>query len=239
MVAELGLGYHPWLTADERTVYFDRLVTSQGFDLYTATRSTSGSTFPVPAGLTTVNTINADYGPSLSADGLKLFFVRSGYQAYMAVRANTGAPFPIGGPLSLGGTRSIATPRSTDSGGIYYLGWTSGVRPSLFVDAPPTYTPTSALTFTDALESFSLSHDERVLYFSAAPTGASRSVYRASRTASTAPFTTATAVAELNQLTAVRGVAVSWVSADECVLYGTAEQTAGAGEQIVRAARPQ
>ena len=28
---------------------------------------------------------------------------------------------------------------------------------------------------------------------------------------------------------------MSWASADECVLYGTAEPTAGAGEQIVRA----
>jgi len=67
----------PSLSDDELTIYFDGFVGAGSTELYVATRADKNQDFQAPSLLTAVNSVEADYSPELSADGLTLYFTSS------------------------------------------------------------------------------------------------------------------------------------------------------------------
>ncbi len=99
----------PCLSADGLTLFFksNRSGGVGGYDIWYATRSAVTEAFDVPANLgSAVNSPFEDGGPSISADGLTLYFdsARPGgvgsYSLWMTTRDSVGEPF--GEPVSLG-----------------------------------------------------------------------------------------------------------------------------------------
>jgi hypothetical protein len=100
-----------WLSADGRTLYFcsDRPGGQGEIDLWVAERNTVDEAWNTPTNLgTPVNTLRAELGPSVSADGLTLFFMdgnpfavspRTGgpgnYQIWTSTRATKQSPWTI------------------------------------------------------------------------------------------------------------------------------------------------
>lgn len=101
----LGRLASPTLTSDELTIVFSGSSLSGGaggHDLWMASRPTRASAFGTAVNLTELNTAAADYHPSLSADGLLLYFIsnRNGsFQIFKAERATPGLPF--GSPVAM------------------------------------------------------------------------------------------------------------------------------------------
>ncbi len=99
----------PWLSADGLTLYFssDRPGGQGGIDLWVAERNSIDDPWNAPINLgPPINTARADLGPSLSADGLTLYFMdgnpfgvapRAGgpgnYQIWTAKRATKQSPW--------------------------------------------------------------------------------------------------------------------------------------------------
>jgi serine/threonine protein kinase/Tol biopolymer transport system component len=103
----------PFLTADGLTLLFsgNRPGTHGSADLWLTTRATKSDTWDPPANLgATVNSSAEEWGPSLSADGLELYFVSNrpggsgGYDLWMSTRArvndNWGAAINMGPSLN-------------------------------------------------------------------------------------------------------------------------------------------
>lgn len=243
-VAELPSGNFvntPWLSADELTILFAHLVPGQAYNLFMATRPSRDAAFEAPQPLSSVNTSDQEYDASMLSDGLSLYYVRGGYQAYLSRRASTSDAFDLGDPLSVGPpATNVRMPRmSKNKLYFYYMGWFEGADPKLYVDVAPTWEQSLALEHSDPVHGFSISADDKTLYFSAAPSGGGFvTVYRATRADVLLAFKQATPVTELNDASITpKGVTVSWVSDDECVLYGVAVMASSADPYIVRAVR--
>ncbi len=93
----MALEWAPVISADDLTLVFssDR---SGNFDLYMATRSSSGEKFREPVNMgAPVNTSTDEYRGCLSADGLTLYFVRLAnadlWDVWKATRESADAPF--------------------------------------------------------------------------------------------------------------------------------------------------
>jgi hypothetical protein len=101
----LGRVASPTLTSDELTIVFSGSGLAGGLgghDLWVATRGTRTSTFGPAVNLSGLNTASAEYHPSMSGDGLRVYFIsnRNGiFQIFQAERAALGVPF--GSPVAL------------------------------------------------------------------------------------------------------------------------------------------
>ncbi len=95
----LGVVYNPSLTPDELTIIFtgDSLPGGKGgYDIWMATRPNTNSKFSEVTNLLNLNSSAWDFHPSISADGLTIYFAsrRNGVdQLFMATRPNTNVPF--------------------------------------------------------------------------------------------------------------------------------------------------
>jgi hypothetical protein len=101
-----GAEWGPSLTADGLTLFFAH-ETSEGADLYRATRPDRGVTFSTPVALTDLNNADADEGtPFVSNDGLRLYFYSNragglgGRDLYVATRSSLAAEFTSALPLA-------------------------------------------------------------------------------------------------------------------------------------------
>jgi hypothetical protein len=93
----------PFLDASGTEIYFGSLRAggAGGFDLMVATRAGIGAPWGAPAFLTAVNSSGSESAPSLTADGLELYMLTTGWGApfapnnaiFRATRASTAAPF--------------------------------------------------------------------------------------------------------------------------------------------------
>ncbi len=93
----------PFLSADGLTLWLSssRAGTAGSFDLMRATRPSLVSPWGAPTFVTEVNSTAADASPSLTADGLELYFLTTGWGApfapnnaiFVAKRANAASPF--------------------------------------------------------------------------------------------------------------------------------------------------
>jgi hypothetical protein len=93
----------PRLFPDELGIVFARRSAAGNFDLWTATRTSRDEPFGAPSLLTTVNSINSDMWPSQSADGLTLIFdadrtTTNTFRIWMSTRLSVTSPF---GPPAL------------------------------------------------------------------------------------------------------------------------------------------
>ena len=94
----LGRVDAPRLTADELTMFFDSpdLPGEGGYDLWMASRPDMNSPFDEVTNLAELNTTSIDHAPSVSPDGLTLYFCsnRNGqYQLFKATRQSLTGPF--------------------------------------------------------------------------------------------------------------------------------------------------
>jgi Tol biopolymer transport system component len=123
---------HPDISSDGLSLYFssNRPGTCGTSDLWAATRTTTTAPFSSPARLPTpVNGCAADEEPSISADGLALFFSSNragsdGYDLWVATRSATSRR--LGRPVNLGrsvnGSSDDRTPDvSTDFRTLYFM----------------------------------------------------------------------------------------------------------------------
>ncbi|HEY4179968.1 MAG TPA: hypothetical protein VGM90_24165 [Kofleriaceae bacterium] len=92
-----GSDFGPTLSADTLTLYFDsgRAGGVGNADIWTATRASTSADFGPAVNLSTVNTTDFDRSPTLTADGLTLYFQRGETpgRLYRAVRAQPSDPF--------------------------------------------------------------------------------------------------------------------------------------------------
>jgi Tol biopolymer transport system component len=93
----------PRLSPDELAIVFSRRSSAGNFDLWSATRTNRDEPFGAPSLLTTVNSVNSDLWPSQSSDGLTLIFdadrtTPDNFRIWMSTRASTSVPF---GPPAL------------------------------------------------------------------------------------------------------------------------------------------
>ncbi|MBN1974537.1 MAG: PD40 domain-containing protein [Sedimentisphaerales bacterium] len=124
---------HPVISNDGLSLYFssDQSGTFGGLDLYVATRSTTSSSWGTPVNLgDIVNSSSGDYQPSISTDGLTLFFVSTrpgGFgpvdDIYVSTRASVSDPWGL--PVNLGPMINTPaedfTPWISVDGSILYL----------------------------------------------------------------------------------------------------------------------
>jgi len=93
-----GLDHLPWISADERTIYFasDR---AGSVDIWRATRGQASDAFAAPNAVDELNTTSDEGGIAVSADQREVIFVSSragglgGPDFYRAVRASVDEPF--------------------------------------------------------------------------------------------------------------------------------------------------
>jgi hypothetical protein len=101
----------PFVSADGLRLVFDSSTASNGYDLYETTRPARASAFAAPTPLTELNTTSDDYNPTVSADGLDIFFSSNrpggpgGLDIYTAHRPALDQPF---GPATLVGELSTS-----------------------------------------------------------------------------------------------------------------------------------
>jgi hypothetical protein len=99
---------NPYLTPDELTIVFASA--REGIegeeDLYIATRSSIDDPFNSPVNISELNTPMVEYCPSLSADGLTIFYVQRpdwqnpGSELWMATRPDVYSPFGDAHPIT-------------------------------------------------------------------------------------------------------------------------------------------
>lgn len=123
---------YPWLSADGLALYFAsyRPGGLGGSDLWLATRATTADPFGAPVNLTEINSAANERAPSLSPDGLRLYFSaenRPGgagsVDIWEASRAATTSPFGTPAPLAaVNTTAADRTPAISGSGLLLCLG---------------------------------------------------------------------------------------------------------------------
>ena len=102
--------YQPDISSDGLSLYFssNRAGGRGSYDLWVTTRTTTSAPWGTPTNLgSTVNSSSGDYQPSISADGLSLFFVSVrpgglGYDEDIWVTTRASVSDPWGTPVNLG-----------------------------------------------------------------------------------------------------------------------------------------
>lgn len=106
LLAELDTDFDdvsPRLFPDELGIVFSRRSAAGNFDVWTASRTSKDEPFGPPSLITTVNSVNSDLFPSQSADGLVLVFdadrtMPNVFRIWMSTRGSVTQPF---GPPAL------------------------------------------------------------------------------------------------------------------------------------------
>jgi Tol biopolymer transport system component len=240
---------NPSLSPDELTIYFASNRKNGGADgnIYVATRANRDDAFGAAAEVTAVNTGADERGPSISSDGLSLYFHSSqtnGYDLYVSTRANTAAAF--GAPVTLAALNTAdieESPNITSNGKTLYFDRSSGTTSSLWrstlgatgFGAPSMVTELdTAAAFTSAVRA-----DDLKIYFASDrnATQGSNDIWAASRASTSDPFGAPTNVTEINSANDDRP---GWISPDDCRLYFWSARPGGTGNyDLWQATRPQ
>jgi Tol biopolymer transport system component len=218
----------PSISPDELSLFFEsnRTPPSTARAIWMATRATKADAFGAPTRVVELDDAMDDYDPSLSSDGLQIWFgsLRSGTrQIYTATRADTTSPFSAPTLVTITGDAIAvrSSPRVTPDGlGLYYardLEVAFASRSSTTVDfafvreldevnAPPT---DGSPTITD---------DGLELFFDSYRNGPA-AIFTASRSDTSAMFSGLTQLTELPMVT--NGIAAGSpdISADGRTLY--------------------
>jgi hypothetical protein len=206
----------PSVTADELTMVFASNRNDPGtpnFDLFVASRADREAPFGPPSPLSQLNTSSDERGPSVSADGLTLFFhssrnnATSGYDLFVSTRENPAASF--GPAVALGPdintTLTEVSPFVTADGKSLYFERDDGTNPAQIFRAslgPAGFSSPSPVTELDNpnADVVVLSADELTAYVASDRPGGHGSVdiWRATRATATSTFDAPTNVTELN-----------------------------------------
>ena len=231
-------------TPDELTVVFARARTSGTTDLYLASRPTIDAAFDTPTLLGTVNSVNSELWPTLSADALLLLFdtnrATQTYHVYLSTRATADAAFgPPTAAVAL--ADGDAQPLLANATSLYFA---SATRPGLGMgdiwradidSTGATGTPAAVIGDVNSAANEAapaVTADERVIAFAR-----DGDIYLASRSSPSDGFGTATPIDGLAQM----GVneAPTWISPDGCHLYVQSDAPGGMGGlDLYMATRP-
>lgn len=217
------------LTADELLLCLEsgRPSGTGSDDIWCGTRASRTDGF-VMSNLTSVNTPSADFSPTLTPDGLVIFFAsdRGGptLQVYSASRAQRTAPFGTASPVPALAGSSDQADTSVVGGNIYFDSDKSG-NFDIFVSTGGA-APVSLDSVNTAAGEYTpvVSADELALYFNRG--GLDGDIYVARRTSTAHSFGAPTAVTELNT---TFGEWPHWMSPDGCRLYFGSNRPGGVG----------
>jgi hypothetical protein len=244
----------PRLSGDELTIYFHAY--GDQVDLWSTHRKSLTEPFGPPTLLAGQNSPSADYDPAVSADGLTLWFASTrvaneGQHLYVSIRASMLAEFGAPGLaaavnatdtqqydaqpfLTTAGNELWFTSKRTGGLGgndIWRAAWTgSGFE-----------TPVAAAELNSPGDEWvpTVSADRLTVYFSSerAATGVKgdRDIWRSHRNVIDDGFPAPTLVDELN--TAGADLA-SWLSADDCRMYGTSSGGGGTNRIYMATRQP-
>jgi len=230
----------PRLSADELTIYFASatLVNDSDYDLYLAKRASLTEPFGAPIPLTTVNSTASESSPSVSSDGLSLWFTSDrapdeGQHLYLATRTSTSDEF---GAPTLASTVNASDSSvndldpfiSADNNELWFVSnRTPGVGASDIWYATRTGIAFSAMNVEPLNSPLIdvnplLSADGLTIYFFSVRAGGG--VVRSHRNRVDDPFPPPTSVDELNEPTTAPTKA-TWLSPDGCRIYGATQDT--------------
>jgi Tol biopolymer transport system component len=245
------------LSPDELTIYFASNRNDPGtpdYDIFVASRATVNADFGAASPITAVNTGSDDRDPSISSDGLSLFFHSSrnaaadSYDLFVSTRTNTGTSFGAATPLGSDiNTATVETaPFVTADGQSLYFNRDAGTGTYSILRAGLGATGFSNPVKLTELEpagegaySPALSADGLTMFFASDRAGGAGSgdIWMATRTTPTGTFGSITNVAELNTASPEYP---TWLSPDGCRLYFWSDRAGGAGDfDIWQATRPQ
>lgn len=236
------------LSPDERTAFLasNRDGGAGGVDLYVSTRASRTVPFSAPTGLPQLNTAADETHPTLSFDGLSLYFGSTrlspaspavGTDIYVARRGTSTLPFnaPSFVP-ELSGTAEDSFPYAAPSGGMYLASNRSGEFQIFFAAAAgAAFAAPEAIPATHEPGTISnmpvVSADGLWLYFASSRGGAGAlgelDIWLAHRPSLGAAFGPPVDVTELNTPSSDRP---SWISPDGCRMYLTSTRSGGLGD---------
>ncbi len=221
------------MTRDELTAFMHRENTgAPNTSLLQATRAVVGDPFGAPseANLNVVNTApGSEFSPTVSADGLVLYFHRQTAAAigvFVATRTAAGAPFANQSSVTVGGSAlsdALSPHLSADGQTLYWLDF----QAFKLHQAPRGSTPANfgagrEVTMADVYNPV-LSADELTLYFS---NGMSDEVLRATRPSKSASFG---AGVRVDALSSTAKDAPLFLTADGCVMILKSTRPGGSG----------
>ncbi|MFN0251200.1 MAG: TolB family protein [Kofleriaceae bacterium] len=227
----------PWLTADERTIYFasTRPGGMGSFDIYTATRATPTSTWEAPSLVAGVNSANSEMRPTLTADGLTMYAERETNggptrDIVTATRSATNASFSALTAVTVLNDGDIdATPYVLPDHSALYMtsrrGGSNNIQVyraarSGGVFSAPALVSGAMLDVFDEHLTLAITPDELTLHFTSNRSGGTGGydVWVATRASQAVGFSMPTQVTTVND---ANTDSVYWVSDDTCVMYMT------------------
>jgi Tol biopolymer transport system component len=242
----------PRLSDDELTITFDGVRAADGgggsYDLFLATRPSIAAPFGAPARITSLDTSDDEFSPSLTADGLGIVFERQIVATavstiMMATRPTLGAAF--GAPAALSNINSgnyTANPFVRGNAStVYYASVDNKPSVDLFVAVLIPATGYVATKILDAPANETqgtpaVSQNGLALYFGW-KANAAFDIWVATRASTSATFGAPVPVTELN--TAAWNDTPGWISPDGCRIYLASDRPGGPGGQdIYVAERP-
>lgn len=230
--------------ADELTLYLgsDRDGTS---GIFVATRASATDKFGAPTPLKMLNASGSVSGPTLTADGLTLYYSKldnSQGEIYVTARAKKTDEFPAGAPVAgINSTVDDLDPHILRDGSALYFDsvrnktslhlWMATRGNSGAFNAPQELTALN----TDKVDGHPIvSADGLAIYWSStrSDTGnkTDTDVWMATRPTTTASFVTPTRVAELSSTS---NESPSWLSADGCEIYLQSDRAGTLGAQDI------
>jgi hypothetical protein len=217
-----------------------------------ATRSSPTSPFGAPVPLTAINATGGATGPSLTGDGLTMYYALTTSQdtgdIYVTHRASLAAAFGPGTPVTgLNSTVQDLDPFITADGStLYFDSARSSTALHLYFavrQANGSFATPQAMTAfnTNMVDGHPVvSRDGLTLYWSSTRTDGGAQgltdIWMASRSSIAGDFGTPVRVPELSS---VKGESVSWISPDNCMVLLQSDRPGGSGLQdIYQAVRP-
>jgi Tol biopolymer transport system component len=224
------------LTADELTIYFSSNRTGRA-GIYVAQRASKDEPFGEPVALDPLNTVDNNEGaPSISTDGLTIYFYRSygplfvDADIYVATRTSVSLPFnePVQIPTLQNKTGYFSFPEINPAGTELLFRWHPYGLYRVLVSGPTSYSePTEITEIGSGGRSPSLSADGQTMYFGLenAPVE-DRGLWVCTRAADLpgVPFTNLTKIAQ------EYGVQDCGVATDPTVIYFSADIPGGKGQ---------
>jgi len=242
---------------DDLTLYFGSVrPPSTTVGLYKATRSSPTSPFGAPVPLTMINNTGAASGPTLTGDGLTMYYAlipagqttQTTGDIYVTTRANKAAEFLGGTPVAqVNSTIDDLDPFITEDGSALYFDSARGstalhlyvaVRQSDGSFATPQALNNLNTNMVDGHPV--LSQDGRTLYWSSNRTDGGAQggtdIWAATRPSTAGSFGTPFRVPELSS---ANNESMSWISPDSCLVYLQSDRPGGLGAQdIWQAVKP-
>jgi Tol biopolymer transport system component len=237
---------------DDLTIIFGS-ERSPGTGLYMATRSTPTSPFGTPAPITAINATGGATGPTLTADGLTMYYALTTAadpgDIYVTHRNSRADAFVAGTRVT--GVNSTGTeldPFISADGSTLYFDSTQATGAALHLYVALRQ-PSGSFATPQALTAFNtsavdghpvLSPDGLTLYWSSTRTDdgpkGGTDIWSARRTSTAGEFAGLAPVAELNS---PMNESMSWVSPDSCMVLLQSDRPDGVGLQdIYQAIRP-